>query len=54
MDATTATAHAGRLGTAPDADRRPLPNSAIVMLEDLGHDPREVLPAPVRGRLSVA
>jgi phytoene dehydrogenase-like protein len=46
---TGATTHPG--GSVTGGPGR---NAAIVMLEDLGHDPREVLAAPVRGRLPVA
>jgi phytoene dehydrogenase-like protein len=46
---TGATTHPG--GSVTGGPGR---NAAIVMLEDLGHDPRDVLAAPVRGRLSVA
>ena len=46
---TGATTHPG--GSVTGGPGR---NAAIVMLEDLGHDPRAVLVAPVRGRLPVA
>jgi phytoene dehydrogenase-like protein len=44
---TGATTHPG--GSVTGGPGR---NAAIVMLEDLGHDPGEVLSAPVRGKLS--
>ena len=46
---TGATTHPG--GSVTGGPGR---NAAIVMLEDLGHDAREVLAAPVRGRARVA
>jgi phytoene dehydrogenase-like protein len=46
---TGATTHPG--GSVTGGPGR---NAAIVMLEDLGHDPREVLAAPIRARASAA
>jgi phytoene dehydrogenase-like protein len=43
---TGATTHPG--GSVTGAPGR---NAAIVMLEDLGHDPREIMAAPVRRKL---